>query len=122
MDHDKKLLLVDAVKHIKLVDIALYSCQLDRQAPFSEQDDTKFIQQNRRHVNYYVEEHDDEKVLLVKVELGSRMVNELKEDEEEHTIYFEIEASFIAAYNLDDPESKLTNEHLDAFSQFNSVH
>lgn len=115
MNADDKKLIEEAATNLKLLDIALVGCQFSRPEDFPESGDTHFSQLEKRVIGFLAEERNQQIVLLVKLGLGVRLVDQ----NENERVYTQIEADFLAIYLV---EATLSDAHFQAFSEFNSLH
>lgn len=115
MNADQNRLIEEATGSLKLVDIALVGSHFSRPEDFPESADNRFSQLEKRIIEYLAEERGEQTILMVKVALGLRLVDQ----NDEERVYTQIEADYLAVYFVEAP---LTDAHFQAFSDFNSLH
>lgn len=115
MNNDEKNLIEEATPCLSLLDIALIGSHFSRPEDFPESGDGHFTQLEKRAVGFLTQERGDQSVLLVKLELGIRLVDQ----NDPERVYTQIEADYLAVYHI---KSALTDAHYLAFAEFNSLH
>lgn len=117
MNSDDKKLIAEAVKSLRLIDVILYESRFSRPNDIPA-DKEQFNQMVKRVVAYSVDTMGKQQLLTIKVDLGVQIVD-AENEEDNADVYIEIEADFIIQYGL---EGELSDECLNAFSEFNGVH
>lgn len=112
-----------ASENLKIQDIILFECRLDR----PERDPTKLAatvaQEHKREVRFFTGQHEtphgSSSILQVLVSLGTRLVPPSKDDESEADAFFVIEADFLVNYEM---KADIDQECIKAFADNNAVH
>ncbi|MBX3691718.1 hypothetical protein [Dokdonella sp.] len=112
-----------ASENLKIQDIVLFECRLER----PERDPAKLAatvtQEHKRQVRYFSgrpESGGEEAAILqVLVSLGTRLVPPSSEGEEETEPFFLIEADFLVVYEM---KADIDQECIKAFADNNAVH
>lgn len=113
-------LLSQAIAGLHLRDIVLFSSRFERPTPPPESPDVEVLVQTKRQVRFERGETSEagnvQQHLQVVVELGLRVV---KNTDPDATVYFEIEADFLAEYEV---RNEIAEDAVRVFSELNSVH
>lgn len=122
MNEEQQNLIKRAIAGLKLKDIFLYQSRFMRpEEPSANQ--TQGLKQDKKGSQFVVEadpENDSKKLFRVLVTLGTRIVNEKEdEDEEDVEVYFYIEADFVVEYEL---LHEVDEDALKVFADYNSIH
>ena len=115
MNADDKKLIEEATGSLKLLDIMLIGSHFSRPEDFPLSGDAQYSKLEKRVIGFATEEHNQQTILMVKLGLGVRLVDQ----NENERVYTQIEADFLAIYLV---ESTLNDAHFQAFSEFNSLH
>lgn len=115
MNNEESNLLAEAAAGLSLSDIALVGSHFSRPEDFPVADSAHFTQLEKRLIGYVTEERGTQTILLVKLELGVRLVDNDTNDR----VFVQIVADYLAVYMV---EATLTEAHFKAFSELNSLH
>ena len=117
MNKEQEQLVAKAVKALQLQDIVLFESRLSRPNDIaSEQKEFSLLV--KQGVSYNVHKKEGGDLLLIKVELGVRLVDSV-DDIDETKVFVEIEADYIVQYRLLD---ELDETALSCFADYNAVH
>lgn len=112
--------LADVIKSFRLRNIWLQKAQFVRPNDLPDQPEIQVVQQSKRSVGLARKEvfegTEAKQLLFVVVELGTRVK---AQPDDNPTIYFEIEADFVAEYELTDG---VADDLVQEFAELNSVH
>ncbi len=122
MEKMQRTLIVRATKALKLRDIALYQARFERPIKDVGGEELEALQQHKRGVTYAVgstgvDDNPEQRLLQVRVSLGTRVVP--KTTEGEPVPLFVIEADYLVEYELNED---LPEEAIRAFAEFNVIH
>jgi len=126
---DNRSLISEATESLKLRDIFLFQCHMNRPEPFPEGDETEIEQLGRHGVRLIRDkegEIDGSVIELVQfyVLLGLRLAGQSPDEDSknggEPPIFLEIEAEYLVEYQITNPD--VSEDALKAFAQFNAVH
>lgn len=110
----------DVVRHFRLRNIWLQGAHFARPNDPPDQPELKLVQQSKRSVGFARKEiregAEAKQLLFVLVEFGTRVKAQPDADP---TIYFEIEADFVAEYEL---THGVADELVQQFADLNAVH
>ncbi len=118
MNNEDKILIAEATKSLRLLDIVLYECSSRRPNDLPLNDDTDYRLMHRRNVEFNVQKVDGKDVLVVKVQLGVRLIDRDSEEEDQN-VYSEIQTDYLVFYDVSKP---LSQECFQIFSEYNAVH
>ena len=110
---DKKLIR-KAIKNLRLLDIVLYESRFSRPNDILDDSREDFNHMTKTVVEFSREDTQTLDVLVIKICFGVRLTEPKNDD-----VYVEIEADFLALYEILSP---LDKKHMRAFSKFNGVH
>lgn len=130
MNRNNQELIREAAEALKLRDIFLFQCHMERPTPFPEEPNAEVEQLGRRAVQMIrddVESPDKSKPSLIQfyVLLGLRLAAPGQDNEEDEagaksSIFLEIEAEYLVEYEV--TNSEVSQDALKAFAEFNVVH
>jgi len=124
MNSDHRALLDEAIAALKLRDIMLNTCSFRRPNPPPTETSERVNQLTKRLVSYVLgdapaaADGGEMRLLQVIVALGIRIAD-LRDDVENQTVYFEIEADFLVEYDV---TGDLSDAAIKVFADLNSVH